>query len=118
MDAREKLISMLRDDTEFLARLHLMDYSLLLGKIIRLFSFLMVYLMQGMRECFCSLRMPEILFLFFLSSSPTSVIDGVSIPTDIYPAKVVTWLFDLGSTFCIISKKSGILEFLIGREER
>ncbi|KAL4002680.1 Phosphatidylinositol 5-phosphate 4-kinase type-2 alpha [Acanthocheilonema viteae] len=30
-DAREKLLSMLRDDAEFLARMHLMDYSLLVG---------------------------------------------------------------------------------------
>ncbi|KHN80062.1 Phosphatidylinositol 5-phosphate 4-kinase type-2 alpha [Toxocara canis] len=30
-DAREKLVNMLSSDTEFLARLHLMDYSLLVG---------------------------------------------------------------------------------------
>lgn len=30
-DAREKLLSMLRDDAEFLTRMHLMDYSLLVG---------------------------------------------------------------------------------------
>lgn len=31
VDARQKLVSMLSSDTEFLARLHLMDYSLLVG---------------------------------------------------------------------------------------